>query len=92
MNEQHPEQEFAPTLNFDDFCTLIAPLGAINSPSELHGLLSGKLSGGAELTETRWLLDAVEFLDFTQAPTKKFAKHSPVFITKPCNNCAMVLV
>ena len=71
MNEQHPEQEFAPTLNFDDFCNLIAPLGAINSPSELHGLLSGKLSGGAELTETRWLLDAVEFLDFTQAPDEK---------------------
>ena len=66
------EQSLVPdSINFDDFCNLIAPLGAINSPSELHGLLCGKLSGGAELTEIRWLLDAVEFLDFTQAPDEK---------------------
>ena len=56
------------SLTFDNFCTLLAPLGTINSPAELHGLLCGKLGGGAELNETRWLLDAVEFLDFTQAP------------------------
>lgn len=55
-------------LNFDELCDLLVPLGTINSPAELHGLLCGKLSGGAELSETRWLLDAVEFLDFTQAP------------------------
>jgi len=55
-------------LSFDDLCTLLAPLGTINSPSELHGLLCGKLSGGATLSETQWLFDAVEFLDFTQAP------------------------
>ena len=58
----------SPALNFDDLCNLLVPLGTINSPSELHGLLCGKLSGGAELNEIRWLLDAVEFLDFTQAP------------------------
>jgi len=57
-------------LTFDDMCTLLAPLGTINSPAELHGLLCGKLSGGAELNETRWLLDAVEFLDFNQAPNE----------------------
>jgi uncharacterized protein YgfB (UPF0149 family) len=57
-----------PNLTFDDLCNLLVPLGTINSPSELHGLLCGKLSGGAELSEVRWLLDAVEFLDFTQAP------------------------
>jgi len=71
MNEQYSDHNPAPTINFDDFCNLIAPLGAINSPSELHGLLCGKLSGGAELSEVRWLLDAVEFLDFTQAPDEK---------------------
>jgi hypothetical protein len=71
MNEQHPSPELAPIINFDDFCTLFAPLGAINSPSELHGLLCGKLSGGADLSEIRWLLDAVEFLDFTQAPDER---------------------
>lgn len=59
--------DFSP-LHFDDFCNLLIPLGALNSPAELHGLLCGKLCGGEALTETRWLLDAVEFLDFTQAP------------------------
>ena len=55
-------------VRFDDLCDLLLPLGTLNSPSELHGLLCGKLSGGESLSETRWLLDAVEFLDFTQAP------------------------
>ncbi len=66
VTEEHTSTN-AP-LTFDDLCTLLAPLGTINSPAELHGLLCGKLSGGAELNETRWLLDAVEFLDFSQAP------------------------
>lgn len=58
---------FSP-VRFDDLANLLLPLGTLNSPAELHGLLCGKLSGGEQLTETRWLLDAVEFLDFTQAP------------------------
>jgi uncharacterized protein len=71
MIKQAMTDEQLPTntpITFDELCTLLAPLGTINSPAELHGLLCGKLSGGANLSETRWLLDAVEFLDFTQAP------------------------
>lgn len=60
-----------PPLNFDELCDLLVPLGTINSPSELHGLLCGKLCGGAQLSEVHWLLDAVEFLDFTQAPDER---------------------
>ena len=41
-----PEQLLTP-LNFDDLANLLAPLGTLNSPSELHGLLCGKLAGGA---------------------------------------------
>ncbi len=55
-------------IDFDRLANALAPLGVLNSPSELHGLLCGKLSGGARLSEVQWLLDAVEFLDFTQAP------------------------
>lgn len=55
-------------IDFDRLANALAPLGVLNSPSELHGLLCGKLSGGARVTEVQWLLDAVEFLDFTQAP------------------------
>lgn len=64
--------------SFDDLCTILAPLGTINSPAELHGLLCGKLSGGASLSETQWLFDAVEFLDFTQAPDE----HVRIALTK----------
>lgn len=60
-----------PPPNFDELCDLLVPLGTINSPSELHGLLCGKLCGGAQLSEVHWLLDAVEFLDFTQAPDER---------------------
>ncbi len=55
-------------IDFDQLASALSPLGVLNSPSELHGLLCGKLSGGAQVSEVQWLLDAVEFLDFTQAP------------------------
>lgn len=55
-------------IDFDQLANALAPLGTLNSPSELHGLLCGKLAGGAQVSEIQWLLDAVEFLDFTQAP------------------------
>lgn len=55
-------------IDFDQLANALAPLGTLNSPSELHGLLCGKLAGGAQVSEIQWLLDAVEFLDFTNAP------------------------
>jgi hypothetical protein len=58
----------APSVQFDELANSLLPLGALNSPSELQGLLCGKLCGGIALTEINWLLEAVEFLDFTQAP------------------------
>lgn len=58
----------APSVHFDELANTLLPLGTLNSPSELQGLLCGKLCGGVPLTEINWLLEAVEFLDFTQAP------------------------
>lgn len=55
-------------LGFDDFCNLLMPYGALNSPSELHGLLCGKLCGGSALTRDDWLQAAWEFLDLTDTP------------------------
>lgn len=66
-----PASETVSTLTFDDLATLLAPLGTLNSPSELHGLLCGKLAGGEQLGEVEWLLDAVEFLDFVSAPDER---------------------
>lgn len=55
-------------LGFDDFCNLLMPYGALNSPSELHGLLCGKLCGGAKLNRDQWLQSAWELLDVTDTP------------------------
>ncbi len=71
MTSTTAEDYLQPPLNFDDIANLLAPLGTLNSPSELHGLLCGKLAGGAQLTEISWLLDAVEFLDFIAAPDEQ---------------------
>lgn len=66
-----PTSETVSTLTFDDLATLLAPLGTLNSPSELHGLLCGKLAGGEQQSEIEWLLDAVAFLDFVTAPDER---------------------
>ncbi|WP_111641402.1 UPF0149 family protein [Marinimicrobium alkaliphilum] len=50
---------------------LLSPLGSLISPAELHGHLCGKLSGGARPSDVEWLLEAVELLDFTQAPDEQ---------------------
>lgn len=68
MTEHTSPEQLLTSLHFDDLANLLAPLGTLNSPSELHGLLCGKLAGGAQLTEISWLLEAVEFLDFIVAP------------------------
>ncbi|MFT6791470.1 MAG: yecA family protein, partial [Cellvibrionaceae bacterium] len=55
-------------LAFDDFCDLLLPSGALNSPAELHGLLCGKLCGGAQHSEEKWQKLAWELLDTTEPP------------------------
>lgn len=71
MTSPTPDEYLQSPLNFDDLANLLAPLGTLNSPSELHGLLCGKFAGGSQLTEINWLLDAVEFLDFIAAPDEQ---------------------
>jgi uncharacterized protein YgfB (UPF0149 family) len=71
MSTSDLQSDFQSLISFDDLANLLAPLGTLNSPSELHGLLCGKLAGGADLTQTAWLLEAVEFLDFISAPDEK---------------------
>ena len=71
MTENTSQEHLLTPLNFDELANLLAPLGTLNSPSELHGLLCGKLAGGATIKETQWLLGAVEFLDFVAAPDER---------------------
>ena len=48
---------------FDGLCDQLLPLGALKSPSELHGYLCGKLCGGMRMTESAWLNAVWNFLD-----------------------------
>lgn len=50
-------------LEFDEVCDLFTSLGAHNSPSEMHGLLSGQLAAGRRLGAGEWLQEAHEFID-----------------------------
>ena len=50
-------------ITFDALDRILVPVGALNSPSELHGMLSGKLIGGQRLNDEEWLLEALSFLD-----------------------------
>jgi yecA family protein len=50
-------------ISFEELNHLLVPLGALNSPSELHGMLCGKLSGGARLSSEEWAEEALTFLD-----------------------------
>lgn len=61
--------ETEPTpITYEQLSDLLHPLGILINPAELQGLLCGKFCGGANPDETDWLLEAVEELDFTQAP------------------------
>lgn len=53
-------------LSFEDFCELLLPHGALNSPAELHGTFCGKLCGGATMTQDEWRETALSTLDIAQ--------------------------
>ncbi len=59
-----------PLISFAELDRLLVPVGALNSPSELHGMLCGKLAGGQRLNNDEWLLEALEFLDIITSETE----------------------
>lgn len=62
-----PTDSAQPTLpDFDDLCSQLIPLGALLSPAELHGMLCGKLSGGARPEPDQWLALVSDFMDLAQ--------------------------
>ncbi|MEC8427750.1 MAG: UPF0149 family protein [Pseudomonadota bacterium] len=52
-----------PLISFELLNHLLVPVGALNSPAELHGMLTGKLAGGQRLESEEWLTQSLEFLD-----------------------------
>ena len=54
-------------LNFDRVAEHLTALGTLTSPAELHGLLCGRLCGGARYDDQAWLEAVNNFLDLTAA-------------------------
>lgn len=52
-----------PDSTFDDLANLLVPVGALNSPAELHGWACGSIVGGLRFEDRDWLRVAVDFLD-----------------------------
>jgi len=62
MTDFNIEQES----EFDWLANFYASQGAINHPSELHGLLIGRLAGGERLSADEWLKLVVEHMGLEQ--------------------------
>ncbi len=62
MTDSNFEQES----EFDWLANFYASQGAINHPSELHGLLIGRLAGGERLEAEEWLKLVVEHMGLEQ--------------------------
>ncbi len=56
---------------FDWLANVYNSHGAINHPSELHGLLLGQLAGGQRLDEQSWLAMVIEHMGVEQLDTEK---------------------
>lgn len=54
--------------SFDSLANLLAPLGALGSPAELHGMLCGRLCGGGRYEAREWLDAAWECLGLEERP------------------------
>lgn len=55
-------------LDFDDLANLFTGLGGLQSPSEVHGYLTGQLAAGYRMSTEDWINQLIEFCDFRVQP------------------------
>lgn len=58
------------SIPFHQFANAMVTIGALGSPSGLHGWLTGYLSTGARLTDTQWQTEAENYLETPEALPK----------------------
>jgi len=54
--------------DFDDLANLFTALGGLQSPSEVHGYMTGQLAAGYRLSSGDWIGQLNEFCDFRLQP------------------------
>lgn len=55
------------SIPFDQFANAMVKIGALGSPSGLHGWLTGYLSSGARLSNDEWQREAEDYLETPEA-------------------------
>ncbi len=78
-------------LSFDEYCDFLAPVGALNSPAELHGMLCGQLSGGARPGLAKWSQMALAFLDLVDLDEKLISAELRQAIAEMYSNTLLAL-
>ncbi len=63
LEETLSMSEKKPHLDFDTVANLFVSLGVHQTPSEIHGLLTGKLAAGQRFDRSAWLIEAQQLLD-----------------------------
>lgn len=61
------------TIDFNALADLWVEARCFSSPSALHGWLTGYLASGARLNNSKWLLEAEQYLELDSAPADSFA-------------------
>jgi uncharacterized protein YgfB (UPF0149 family) len=67
------------SIPFHQFANAMVTIGALGSPSGLHGWLTGYLSTGARLTDEQWQTEAENYLETPEALPKPVQSLMTVF-------------
>ncbi len=67
------------SIPFHQFANAMLTIGALGSPSGLHGWLSGYLSTGARLSDEQWQVEAENYLETPEALPKPVQSLMTVF-------------
>jgi len=67
------------SIPFHQFANAMVTIGALNSPSGLHGWLAGYLSSGARLKDDQWQQEAQDYLEVADALPKPVQSLMTIF-------------
>ncbi len=67
------------SIPFHQFANAMVTIGALGSPSGLHGWLTGYLSTGARLSDTQWQIEAENYLETPESLPKPVQSLMTVF-------------
>jgi uncharacterized protein YgfB (UPF0149 family) len=67
------------SIPFHQFANAMLTIGALGSPSGLHGWLTGYLCTGARLSDAEWQVEAENYLETPEAPPKPIQSLMTVF-------------